>query len=271
MSGGTAEGAKPPPLAAQYAAFRDRRKAGRPVDFEALLRVFYKGLLKPGDVALDLGAFKGTHTLPMAEAVRAPPGFPPGAVHAFEANPAMAAPLRERLAAPDLAHVTLHACAVGAEAGERDFVLALDSPGYSGLRQREYDQPDMRTETIRVRCVTLDGLLGGLDRLAFIKADLEGGEFDALRGADGLIRRLRPAISFEFGRRSYAVYGVDPGAVFDWFAARDYILFDIVGNALLERERFKRSDAIPGLWDYLAIPGERRDLRKLARAQAAAV
>jgi FkbM family methyltransferase len=265
---GSANQAKPAPLAAQYAAFRDRQRAGRPVDFEALLRAFHLELLKPGDVAVDLGAFKGTHTLPMASAVRGGAAGMQGAVHAFEPNPAMADALRPRLAAPECSHVTLHQIAAAAEDGEADFVLALDSPGYSGLREREYDQPNMRTQTIRVRTARLDTLLAHLDRLAFLKADLEGGEFDALRGADALVRRLRPAIGFEFGRRSYGAYDVDPGAVFDWFTARGYVLFDIVGNVLLTRERFLRSEALPGLWDYLAVPAERGDIRRLARAQA---
>ena len=251
-------------LGEQYRGFRERRKAGRPVDFEALLRRFHGALLRPGDVAVDLGAFKGTHTLPMAAAVRGEGG----AVHAFEANPEMCAGLRARFAAPELSHVTLHEVAVGLEEGEADYVIALDSPGYSGLREREYDQPDMRTRVIRVRTARLDSVLGGLGRLAYIKADLEGGEFDALRGADALIGRTRPAISFEFGARSYRGYDVDPGEVFGWFAARGYVLFDIVGNLLGVRERFIRSDAIPGLWDYLAVPEERGEWRRLARAQA---
>ena len=255
------------PLGAQYKALRERRKAGAPVDFEALLRHFHGALLRPGDVAVDLGAFRGTHTLPMAASVRGPGG----AVHAFEANPEMAAALRARLAAPDVAHVTLHEAAVGLEDGEAEYVLALDSPGYSGLRAREYDQPDMRTEVIRVRATRLDTALAGLERCAFVKADLEGGEFDALRGGEALIARLRPAISFEFGARSYRAYGVDPGEVFDWFARLGYLLFDIVGNRLGVRERFLRSDAIPGLWDYLAVPGDRRDAVRLAAAQAGLV
>jgi FkbM family methyltransferase len=256
------------PLAEQYRAFRDRRAAGRGVDFEALLRVFHAALLKPGDVAVDLGAFKGTHAIPMAEAVRGAGPDGEGALHAFEPNPEMAEALRRRFAVPGFAHAVLHQAAAAAADGEADFVLALDSPGYSGLREREYDRKDMRTEVIRVRTVKLDSALAGLDRLAFLKADLEGGEFDALRGADALIRRLRPAVCFEFGRRSYGAYGVDPGEVFDWFAARGYRLFDIVGNLLGTRERFLRSESIPGLWDYLAVPGERPDLLRLARAQA---
>jgi FkbM family methyltransferase len=259
----------------QYRGFRERRKAGRPVDFEAMLRAFYTALLRPGDIAVDLGAFKGVHTFAMAQAVRGPgnapgaaAGMPAGAIHAFEPNPEMAAALRKRFAQPGFEHVTIHEAAAAAEDGEADFVLALDSPGYSGLQAREYDQPDMRTETIRVWTSKLDTILGALDRVAFIKADIEGGEFGALQGADLLLRRTRPAISFEFGRRSYGAYGVDPGLAFDWFTERGYVVFDIVGNVLLAKDRFLRSDTIPGLWDYIAVPGERRDLRKLARAQA---
>lgn len=252
-------------LAAQYNALRERRRAGAPVSFEALLRDFYLGFLKPGDVALDLGAFKGTHTLPLADAVRGAGG----AVHALEPNPGLAAALRRRLAEPRFDHVRLHEVAAAAADGDAEFVLALDSPGYSGLRRRDYDQQDMRTQVIGVRAARLDTLFPALDRLAFIKADLEGGEFDAFRGGAALIERTRPAIGFEFGRRSYGAYGVDPGEVFDWFAAQRYLLFDILGNPLHTRERFLRADAMPAMFEFLALPAERRDLHRVARGLAA--
>jgi FkbM family methyltransferase len=250
-----------------YRILRERRQAGRPLDFEALLRRFYLGFLKPGDIAIDVGAFKGTHTIPIANAIRGE-----GAqLHALEANPAMAGPLRAQLATPAFDFVTLHDCAAGAEDGEAGFVLALDSPGYSGLQQRDYDQPNMRTERITVRVARLDTLLGPLPRLDYIKLDIEGGEFDALRGAAGLVARHRPAISFEFGHRSYDAYGVDPGEVFDWFEARGYLLFDIIGTPLPRKERFLRADSTPGLWDFLAVPAEAPKLRQLARAQREAM
>lgn len=252
------------PLAAQYAALRARRAAGGGVDFEALLRVFYRGLLKPGDIAFDIGAHQGGHAIPIAEAIRGPGA----ALHAFEGNPAMAEALAARLAARGFDFATVHKLAVGAEDGEAAFVIALDDPGYSGLREREYDQPDMRTARVRVPVARLDSLFAALPRLAYMKIDIEGGEFDALRGAEGLVARLRPAISFEFGRRSYGTYGVDPGAVFDWFAGLGYVIFDVIGNRLGQRDRFLRADAIPGVWDFLAVPAERGDLKRLAQAQA---
>jgi FkbM family methyltransferase len=262
--GEAAEAANPNSLAAQYKIFADRRKAGQPVEFDALLRAFAGALLKPGDVAIDLGAYRGGHTVAMAEAVRGEGG----AVHAVEPNPAALEPLRRRLSRPALQHVTLHEVAVGAEAGEAEFVVLPDAQGMSGLRARVPARQGAPAQTIRVPVATLDGLFGALERLAYIKADLEGGEFDALRGGDALIRRLRPVIAFDLGRTAYAAYGVDPGAVFDWFAARDYVLFDVVGNVLLTRDRFLRSEALAGLTDYIAVPSEKRELRRLVRAQA---
>jgi FkbM family methyltransferase len=255
-------------LGAQYRALRDRRRAGTPVDFDALLRRFYEGFLKPGDTAIDVGAFKGKHTLAIAAAIAGPGA----ALHALEANPEMAALLRARIAAdPALSCVMLHECAAAAENGIAAFVVAVETPGYSGLRQRDYDQPDVTTRRIGVHTVRLDWLLPNLPGLAYIKLDIEGGEFDALRGAEGLLAKHRPAISFEFGSRAYGAYGVDPGAVFDWFEARRYALFDIIGNPLPARDRFLRADAIPGVFDFLAVPAEDRALRRLAEAQQAAL
>lgn len=66
------------------------------------------------------------------------------------------------------------------------------------------------------------------------------------------MERLRPAISFEFGVRSYGAYGVKPDEVFDWFATRRHMLL------------FLEADRTPGLWDFLAVPEE----NPLARRQA---
>lgn len=251
-------------LAEQYRALRDRRQAGDPPDFEALLRRFYTGFLKPGDTAVDVGAFKGKHTIPIAAAIAGPGA----ALHAIEPNPEMAAALRARIAAdPALSFVMLHECAAAAENGIAEFIIAVETPGYSGLRQRDYDQPDVTTRRIGVHTVRLDWLLPHLPSLAYIKLDIEGGEFDALRGAEGLLERHRPAISFEFGRRAYGAYGVDPAAVFDWFEARRYVLFDIIGNPLRVKDRFLRADRLPGVFDFLAVPAENRTLVRLAQAQ----
>jgi len=48
-------------------------------DYELMLEQIYRAALRPGDIAVDIGAHEGRHTLPMARAVG-----PSGSVFAFE-------------------------------------------------------------------------------------------------------------------------------------------------------------------------------------------
>ena len=61
--------------------------------FEERLQHLYWNLLKEGDYCIDIGAYTGRHTIPMACKVE-----PMGHVEAFEPNPESASQLRNRLA-----------------------------------------------------------------------------------------------------------------------------------------------------------------------------
>src|SRR5262249_3039442 len=104
-----------------------------PPDYEVLVQHVYEALLRPGDVAFDVGAHVGRHTAPMARCVG-----PTGRVLAFEPLPSCADELRRASAA---GRVEIHDCALGATPGHAEFVVAVDQPAYSGLRERLYDAP----------------------------------------------------------------------------------------------------------------------------------
>jgi len=63
-------------------------------------------------------------------------------------------------------------------------------------------------------------------------------------------------VAFEFGANSYAQYGTDPGDVWDFFASRDYLLRDICGRRMRDRQHFVDSSRLQQVWDYAAIPRE---------------
>jgi FkbM family methyltransferase len=67
-----------------------------------------------------------------------------------------------------------------------------------------------RTVVAPVR--TLDQLAreSGLERLAFVKADVEGTELAVLKGGSATLRRHRPTLLLEIERRHLAKYGVNP-------------------------------------------------------------
>jgi FkbM family methyltransferase len=224
-----------------------------PVDYEPWVQWLYEQVLSPGDHCVDVGASEGRHLFPML--ARVSPG---GRVYAFEPVPSayekLGREIERRGAAPA---VRLLPFAVSHQDGEAEFVVAMDALGYSGLQERRYDEhTPTRVRRIRVPVRRLDPLLADLPRLRFMKIDVEGGEWDAIRGAAEAISRHRPVVAFEFGENSYKSYGTDPGEVWDFFASRDYLLRDICGRRMRERQHFVDSSRLQQVWDYVAVPRE---------------
>lgn len=221
------------------------------MDYEAKVQALYEKVLGGGHIAVDVGAHAGRHMFPMAQRVGSG-----GHVYAFEPIPAMHRDLHEEIKRLNLtAVIDLYPYAASTEDGESEFVVAVDNPGYSGLKERVYDTPT-RIERIRVQMRRLDNVLAKLDRMRFLKIDVEGGEWGVIKGATELITRCRPVVAFEFGQNSYEKYGVDPYDVWDFFAERKYGMRDILGNVIGERDQFMWSSKLQKIWDYAAIPAE---------------
>lgn len=147
---------------------------------------FVQGLVRPGDVALDIGANIGALTLPLAQAVGRR-----GMVHAFEPQP----DVRDLLVCnTGNTPITVHAKAVGAVAGTIKIpYVRYDQPGnFGGV---EFGGVD---EGHEVDMMTVDGLQ--LDQLALLKADVEGMEPEVLQGARDTIKRCRPVLYVESDR-----------------------------------------------------------------------
>jgi FkbM family methyltransferase len=222
------------------------------MDYEARLERFYSNVVKPGDVCVDVGAHKGRHTLPLAQAVGGT-----GRVLAFEPIDFVADQLKQVVAAAGLSQVEVINEALGRQAGSFSFVLALDALEYSGLRERVYDSPT-RLRNVEVAVERLDDVVAarGLPAVHYLKIDTEGGEWDVIQGGADMIRRSNPVVTFEFGANSYRKYDVDPAHVFRFFAGSGYAMFDILGKRLDEAE-FVDSSERQQVWDYAAIPEAR--------------
>lgn len=210
--------------------------------FEDRLQHLYMSLLKEGDFCIDIGAHTGRHALPMSCVVGR------AGVAAFEPNPPIAQRLRARLALLSVTNVTVHELALSDESGTAEFVVAVDRPEESGLKERVYNGPT-RQEKVAVRLARLDTLALGEPR--FIKLDTEGAEHKVLIGARATIARARPVVAFEFGEQSYSAYGVDPNAVFDYFDSLGYDIFSIHGERL-HKAAFAEASHVQAFWDYVA-------------------
>jgi len=164
-----------------YGAFRPR--------VSALLN----RMLKPGQVAVDIGANIGMHTIIMANRVG-----PTGRVVVFEPDPHPLARLKRNLALNGVDWVDTVQAAVSARSETRTFYLHDESIGNYANASLVAANVGKDTPSIEMKVVALDEWLAGnaLPRLDVVKLLAQGEEWNALQGMKGAIARFRPKIFF---------------------------------------------------------------------------
>jgi FkbM family methyltransferase len=140
---------------------------------------------RPGDVVCDVGANAGGLALIMSRLVG-----PRGIVLAFEASPRIIGKTHYNLVKSGCHNVTLFHKAVWHRSGD----LVNMAPGdHLNDRIEEGSRAGMT-----VRTIALDDIaFAGDFRPSFIKMDIEGAEFDALRGMQRLLAEVRPVLVLE--------------------------------------------------------------------------
>ncbi|HET9100296.1 MAG TPA: FkbM family methyltransferase [Acidobacteriaceae bacterium] len=174
------------PSRAEYIAQVRLRTLGDPSGLsypEARESYFLDGTfdLQPDDVFIDCGAFDGDT---LRRVIAHQPRF--GKVEAVEADSfsyARLAGFVETLVPELRSRIRLHNCAVGAESGKARF----ENSG-------KVDSKVCNSGETLVDLVPLDARFAS-QCVSMIKMDIEGGEFDALRGARKIIRRDRPILA----------------------------------------------------------------------------
>lgn len=157
-----------------------------------------RSVLGPGDIAVDIGAYKGGYTYWMRREVGSS-----GAVIAFEPQPRLCSYLEDCVAAFEWRNVTVVGCALSSEPGRRTLLIPgaptpseATSPGASLLGA----SLPSGSRGYAVDVDTLDRVLA--DRapgapVRLVKCDVEGHELDVFLGARETIERHRPLILFE--------------------------------------------------------------------------
>jgi FkbM family methyltransferase len=170
--------------------------------------------IRPGDVILDIGAFLGGYAIPLARWAGAH-----GRVLAFEPSPASFATLCRHLEMNGFGppRVVARCAAVGAR-DERRGLITFEGEPYRNMIVPE-GAPASSTV---VEVVTVDSICATLGRPPdWIRMDVQGLEFDVLRGAGAVLRegggRLR--IVAEVHPDQWPDYGIDPGTAADRLAA----------------------------------------------------
>jgi FkbM family methyltransferase len=170
--------------------------------------------IPPGAYVLDIGAYIGTHTLAFADLVGAN-----GKVLAFEPNPRPLKLLKSNVERSQKATISVMGIALGEERRFDDLHLNNSTNVASThLRGDSYSEPVSSVEIL-----PLDAL--ELERVDFIKADVEGYEANVLKGGELTIQQFRPVIFLELN-------SVDAGAGhLQWAKSHDYTVLGVITEA----------------------------------------
>ena len=165
-------------------------------------------LLGERPTVLDVGASIGAVTAAIATRR-------PGArVVSFEANPDVH-PVLAATVAPLAADITVVERAVGAEPGRLSFHRDPNGSAW-GFLSDELGQTEVPVVAIDDTVAEL-----GLDRVDFVKIDVEGGELAVLQGATDTLERHRPIVVFEVNVFCLWRYGRTlPQDLFAWVMDR---------------------------------------------------
>jgi FkbM family methyltransferase len=150
---------------------------------------------RPGDVALDAGGCWGETARWLAHAVG-----PQGAVHTFEPAPRNRDLLARNLSLnPALAsRIRVWEQPLGARHGETVWLANRMAAGATLRDELEKVHSWDQTEhALELQTETIDALVaeGGIERVDFLKVDVEGADLGVLEGAAETIRRDRPRLA----------------------------------------------------------------------------
>jgi FkbM family methyltransferase len=183
-------------------------------------------LISPGDVCLDVGAAGGTYMWLLARF-----SSPGGWVYSFEPRPRSARAIERfrRLAGMD--SVSVHQVGFA----EKEGTVTVLVPTWKVLQftTRAFIAPDDDAEVpegftnllpMTIQLTTLDHFVAdaGVERIDFLKADVEGAELSLLEGGKESIERWRPTVLLEIEDRHLGRYGQHAADVVEFMANRDY-------------------------------------------------
>lgn len=166
-------------------------------------------LLRPGMTFIDVGANVGQYSLLASTAVGGT-----GCVHAFEPVPALFASLSENVSANRLGNVRLNRAALWHEPGE--LVLSLAASDRENVGAYSVGAGNEAT-AVRSPAMRLDDYAAenALERIDFIKMDVEGAELFALQGMREVLRRHTPMLLLELAEPTLERLRCSPRQVWD--------------------------------------------------------
>jgi FkbM family methyltransferase len=217
--------------------------------FENIETSFVERFLRPGMAVLDIGAHHGFYTLLASRKVG-----PQGKVLAVEASPREREKLGVHLRLNRCKNVRVESRALGEADGDAHLYLA--EGGESGCNSLRKPAAPGTSEPVPIRMGRLDDVLREhqIEKVDFVKIDVEGAELSVLKGAPQLLaKRPRPVILAEVQDIRTAPWQYAAREIIQYLSAAGFDWFRPLASGGLERVD---SDRKKYDGNFVAVPKE---------------
>jgi len=226
--------------------------------------------VKPGDTVVDIGANYGLWSYHLSRAVG-----PTGKVYAFEPLPFTSSTFRfiAKLLRFQEVHLVPKAC--GDTAGRVTFTVPISDSGsiIAGIvhesrrddnRQgRERHARYEKTKDVKCDQIVLDEYLDGVTNVSFIKCDVEGADYFAMKGAKSILEKNLPTVIVEINPWFLEGFGVSLSDLVNLFVGLGYRLYHYENGRL---QSAKIEDIVEDNWVFVHPSREQQMLPLFSRA-----
>ncbi|HEX6000928.1 MAG TPA: FkbM family methyltransferase [Hyphomicrobiaceae bacterium] len=183
--------------------------------------------LRPGATFVDLGANEGYFTVIGARLVG-----PTGRVLAIEPQQRLLPILHDNIARNGLCNVTVRDVAIGmSESTQRLYLSADTNTGGSGLSRS--GRLPLATQPVQVQRLQEVLSAQGIDRVDFMKIDIEGSEYEAVLASPEVFRQQRvDVLGMELHPTVLASCGKDAADIIKFLADCGYRMSEIEGHTV---------------------------------------
>jgi len=210
--------------------------------------------LPPNGVILDVGANFGIMTLQFAQAA------PQGTVYSFEPTHYALTKFKRNLELNPALSKIIHPvnAFVSATTNSNPNIKAFSSWKVDGEKSGDMHpvHQGVAKSTEGVGSVSLDDFCkeNQLARVDFIKIDVDGHEYEVLRGAKEMLAKYRPTLIFEIGLYLLSENKIDYAFFNDYFTSLRYRLLEARSGEELSMLNYRKLIPANGTTDVIAIP-----------------
>ena len=186
--------------------------------YEELEAKIMEEKIETGNIVVDIGANIGLHTLNMARIVGNT-----GQVFAFEPDPSNFEILKKNVKINNYKNIILEQKAVGDKHGKATLYQS-DNP----INHRIFPQTERATNQVQVELTNLDNYFDSdmIDKINFIKIDVEGMEFGVLKGMKNILKNNKKIKTlFEFVPKDTIEAGFIPIELLDYLTSNGFKLY----------------------------------------------